>query len=136
MVAKFDWQWSGGTQKVPPFLNTAREIQMSRIVELSAPHFARFVAKGNSVVLFSASWCKPCKEMKPVFQAMEEKLHALAVFGKIDIAVSPTIAQTYGIRSVPSLAVFHEGRLLRVIAGSRSVSALKKAIITELEEAS
>ncbi|MBD8193807.1 thioredoxin family protein [Pseudomonas fluorescens] len=109
---------------------------MSRIVELSAPQFPRFVAKGSSVVLFSASWCKPCKEMKPVFVDLEAKLHALAVFGKIDIAVSPTIAQMYGIRTVPSLAVFHEGRLLKVFAGSKSVSALKKAIVTELEDAS
>lgn len=126
----------GGILKVPPFLNTEREIQMSRIVELSAPQFARFVAKGSSVVMFSASWCKPCKEMKPIFLELEGKLHSLAVFGKIDIAVSPTIAPMYGIRSVPSLAVFHEGRLLKVFAGSRSVSALKKAIITELEDAS
>ena len=109
---------------------------MSRIVELSAAQFSRFVAKGSSVVMFSASWCKPCKDIKPVFVGLEEKLHALAVFGTIDIAVSPTIAQTYGIRSVPSLAVFHEGRLLKVFAGSKSVSALKKAIITELEDAS
>ena len=118
------------------FFNNKREILMSRIVELNAPQFARFVAKGFSVVLFSASWCKPCKEMKPIFLDLEEKLHALAVFGKTDVAVSPTIAQMYGIRAVPSLAVFHEGRLLRVIAGSRSVSELKKAIINELEDAS
>ena len=127
---------TGAIRRCLLFLNTTREIQMSRIVELSAPQFSRFVAKGSSVVLFSASWCKPCKEMKPVFVDLEEKLHALAVFGKIDIAVSPTIAQMYGIRSVPSLAVFHEGRLLKVFAGSKSVSALKKAIITELEDAS
>lgn len=109
---------------------------MSRIVELSAPEFARFVAKGSSVVMFSAFWCKPCKEMRPVFLELEAKLHSIASFGKIDIAVSPTIAQMYGIRSVPSLAVFNEGRLLKVFAGSKSVSALKKAIIAELEDAS
>ena len=126
----------GGTLKVPPFPDTEREIQMSRIVELSAPQFARFVAKGSSVVMFSASWCKPCKEMRPVFLELEGKLHSIASFGKIDIAVSPTIAQMYGIRSVPSLAVFNEGRLLKVFAGSKSVSALKKAIIAELEDAS
>lgn len=126
----------GGTLKVPPFPDTERETQMSRIVELSAPQFARFVAKGSSVVMFSASWCKPCKEMKPVFIELEGKLHSIASFGKIDIAVSPTIAQMYGIRSVPSLAVFNEGRLLKVFAGSKSVSALKKAIIAELEDAS
>ncbi|ROR61330.1 UNVERIFIED_ORG: thioredoxin 1 [Pseudomonas psychrophila] len=126
----------GGILKVPPFPDTEREIQMSRIVELSAPQFARFVAKGSSVVMFSASWCKPCKEMRPVFLELEGKLHSIASFGKIDIAVSPTIAQMYGIRSVPSLAVFNEGRLLKVFAGSKSVSALKKAIIAELEDAS
>lgn len=126
---------NGGTLKVPPAFNTEREIQMSRIVELSAPQFARFVAKGSSVVMFSASWCKPCKEMKPIFLELEGKLHSLAVFGKIDIAVSPTIAPMYGIRSVPSLAVFHEGRLLKIFAGSKSVSSLKKAIIAELEDA-
>ncbi|WP_407729169.1 thioredoxin family protein [Pseudomonas helleri] len=109
---------------------------MIRIVELSAPQFARFVAKGSSVVMFSASWCKPCKEMRPVFLELEGKLHSIASFGRIDIAVSPTIAQMYGIRSVPSLAVFNEGRLLKVFAGSKSVSALKKAIIAELEDAS
>ncbi|AXA58355.1 thioredoxin family protein [Pseudomonas thivervalensis] len=107
---------------------------MNRIVELSAPQFARFVAKGSSVVLFSASWCKPCQEMKPAFHALEEKLHALAAFGKIDVAMSPTIAQMYGIRAVPSLAVFHEGRLLRVMPGSRSMGAMKKAILESLEE--
>ena len=120
---------------VPPFIRIESEIQMSRIVELSAQQFARFVAKGSSVVLFSASWCKPCQEMKPVFHALEEKLHSLAVFAKIDVAVSPTIAQMYGIRAVPSLAVFHEGRLLRVMPGSRSVGTMKKAILAELEEA-
>lgn len=126
----------GGILKVPAFPDTERETQMSRIVELSAPQFARFVAKGSSVVMFSASWCKPCKEMRPVFLELEGKLHSIASFGKIDIAVSPTIAQMYGIRSVPSLAVFNEGRLLKVFAGSKSVSALKKAIIAELEDAS
>lgn len=120
---------------VPPFIHVESEIQMSRIVKLSAQQFARFVAKGSSVVLFSASWCKPCHEMKPVFHALEEKLHSLAAFAKIDVAVSPTIAQMYGIRAVPSLAVFHEGRLLRVMPGSRSVGTMKKAILSELEEA-
>ena len=44
---------------------------------------ARMVLKaGGSVVLFSASWCKPCQEMKPVFHALEEKLHSLAMIGR------------------------------------------------------
>lgn len=38
-------------------------------------------------------------------------------FGVVDVAESPTIAQTYGIRSIPSVAVFRRGRLQDVIAG-------------------
>lgn len=108
---------------------------MSRIVELDAPQFARFVAKGNSVVLFSASWCIPCREMKPVYQALGEKLRCVAVFGTLDVALAPTIAHMYGIRAVPSVVVFHQGRLLRILSGSRSISALKKAVLAALDEA-
>lgn len=106
---------------------------MSYIIELQAGQFARFVAKGNSVVLFAASWCKPCQEMKPVFNALADKFHARVKFGKIDIAASPKISQRYGIRSVPSLAVFHEGHLCSILTGSRSVGALKKAILSQLK---
>lgn len=107
---------------------------MNRIVDLKAEQFTRFVAKGNSVVLFSASWCKPCQEMKPVFQDLADKMHSRASFARIDVAVTPTISQMYGIRSVPSLAIFHEGRLRLVLTGSRSVAALKKAILAELKD--
>ena len=107
---------------------------MNRIVDLKAEQFARFVAKGSSVVLFSASWSKPCQDKKPDFHDQADKLYSRANFGRIDVAVSPTISQMYGIRSVPSLAIFHEGRLRLVLGGSRSVGALKKAIVTELNE--
>ncbi|MNX73928.1 Thioredoxin-1 [compost metagenome] len=110
------------------------KVHVSPIVDLSAEKFARFIAKGSSVVMFSASWCKPCQEMKPVFHALADKLHSRATFGRIDVAVSPTISQMYGIRSVPSLAIFHEGRLRLVMAGSRSVAALKKAILADLKD--
>lgn len=110
------------------------EVQMSRIVDVKAGEFARFVAKGSCAVLFSASWCKPCQEMKPVFNELAEKLQSCAAFGKIDVAVSPTISQMYGIRSDPSLAIFHEGRLRLVLAGSRSAAALKKAILADLKD--
>jgi len=110
------------------------KVHVSPIVDLSAEKFARFIAKGSSVVMFSASWCKPCQEMKPVFRTLADKLHSRATFGRIDVAVSPTISQMYGIRSVPSLAIFHEGRLRLVMAGSRSVAALKKAIVSELKD--
>ncbi|MGX4730967.1 MULTISPECIES: thioredoxin family protein [Pseudomonas] len=72
--------------------------------------------------------------MKPVFNELAEKLQSRAAFGKIDVAVSPTISQMHGVRSVPSLAIFYEGRLRLVLAGSRSAAALKKAVLADLKD--
>lgn len=102
--------------------------------KITAEQFSAFVAKGSCVVLFSASWCAPCKEMSPIFNTLADELHAVAVFGVVDVAVSPTVAQMYGIKTVPTLAVFREGKLISTIAGVRLVKDLKDMIVKELEK--
>ena len=73
---------------------------------------------GRAVIYFSASWCQPCHDMEPVFAELARQMINLDIaFGAVDMAQSPTIAQTYGIRSVPSIAVFWQGKLMDVIAG-------------------
>jgi len=73
---------------------------------------------GLAVVYFSASWCQPCKDMKPVFLQLAEAHPGDEVsFGTVDVAESPTLAQTYGVRAVPAIVVFRQGRLAAVISG-------------------
>ncbi|MEZ2759422.1 thioredoxin family protein [Providencia vermicola] len=73
------------------------------------------------VVYFSASWCIPCKKMKPVFEQLANHFKKSAVkFGMVDIAQSPILAPKYGIKSVPTIAIFKESRLIKVIAGEVS----------------
>ena len=109
---------------------------MGQIVELSADAFSNFIREGDAIVLFSASWCRPCDEMKPVFQALADELSVQTVFGVIDSAVSPTVAVTMGVRSVPSIALFRDGRLRLLLSGPRTFAATREAILDALQACS
>lgn len=107
---------------------------MGNFVELSADAFSNFIREGDTIVLFSASWCRPCDEMKPVFQALVNELTDKVRFGAIDSAVSPTVAVTMGVRSVPSIVLFRNGRLRLMLSGPRTFAAVKHAILEELQK--
>lgn len=107
---------------------------MKNFVELSADAFSNFIREGDTVVLFSASWCRPCDEMKPVFQALAEQLREQVRSGVIDSAVSPTVAVTMGVRSVPSIVLFREGRLRLMLSGPRTLASVKQVVMEELQK--
>ena len=96
---------------------------MPAITALNIDNFSRTLnapdnEAGVAVIYFSASWCQPCQSMTPVFEKIAAQTDlAAVVFGTVDMAESPTIAQTYGIKSVPSIAIFRHAQLATVIAG-------------------
>lgn len=84
------------------------------------------------IIYFHAPWCQPCKIMRPVFTQLANKLSTNGIrFGEVNIAISPTIAQTYGIRSVPSIALFQQHVLVAVIAGEMPLDTLTDCIKRE-----
>jgi thioredoxin-like negative regulator of GroEL len=69
--------------------------------------FGPGTAEGDTLVVFSAPWCGPCKAMKPM-------LERIAGMGRIkvaevDIDESPDLAMMYHVRSVPTLMTFRRG---------------------------
>jgi thioredoxin 2 len=62
------------------------------------------------VVDFYADWCQPCKMMAPVLDQLAEDLHGELLVAKLDTDSNPTMAVHYGIRGIPTLIVFREGR--------------------------
>jgi thioredoxin 1/putative thioredoxin len=79
------------------------------------------------LVEFSAEWCAPCKTVAPELEALSRELEGKAKIVKIDIDKSPLIARQMGVQSVPTFAVFHEGRPV----GGR-VGVLKRAQLREM----
>ena len=101
---------------------------MQGITALTIDDFGSALRRGTgqAVIYFSASWCQPCQDMESVFAELARQTTDPDItFGAVDMARSPTIAQTYGIRSVPSIAVFRQGKLVDVIAGQAPIDEVR-----------
>jgi thioredoxin 2 len=62
------------------------------------------------VVDFWAPWCAPCRAMAPAFQQAASALEPNFRFAKVNTEEVPTLAARFGIRSIPTVAVFRGGR--------------------------
>ena len=73
---------------------------------------------------FFATWCGPCKVQSSVLNTVKENVGELARIVKIDVDQFPAIAAQYGVRGVPTLAVFKNSQLLWKESGVHDVNTL------------
>ena len=92
---------------------------MAALIEADERGFDEAIAARNPVLVdFSAAWCGPCRAMAPALEAFAaHRTDDLAVL-KIDIDEAPDLATRYGIRSVPTLMLFQDGKPVAVHAGT------------------
>jgi thioredoxin 1 len=96
------------------------------VLHVNEDTFEQHVLRSNVPVLvdFYASWCGPCKRLAPTLeQVATESPQAKVV--KVDIDNNPKLAAQYGIRSLPSLLVFKDGRVVAKQQGAVAKSRLK-----------
>ncbi len=91
------------------------------------------ILNGDTPVLvdFTASWCGPCKMMKPVLEDLHRRKGDRLRIIKVDIDQSPAAANAYQVQSVPTLLLFQKGKQLWRKSGVVQASSLEK-IIDEL----
>lgn len=85
--------------------------------------------ESNEIVLidFFADWCGPCKSFAPIFEAASEK-HPEIAFAKCDTEAEQQLAAAFGVRSIPTLAVFREKVLLFLQPGALPETALDELV--------
>ena len=101
-------------------------------LELTAQNFDEKVIKSDKPVLvdFWAEWCGPCKMIGPTVESIATEYADKLVVGKINVDNEPTIAQTYGIRNIPTLLVFKNGEVVDKLVGAMS----KPALVSKLQQ--
>lgn len=66
---------------------------------------------GETVLVdFTAAWCGPCKRLAPIVEEVADAMKGKLKVGKLDIDEAPITASKLGIRSVPTLIVFKDGK--------------------------
>ena len=70
------------------------------------------------VVDFYANWCGPCRIVAPIMEKLATEYDGKAKFMKLDVDDSPSIANQFGIMSIPTLIVFRNGKPAEKFVGA------------------
>ena len=86
--------------------------------------------KTGGLILFDfwADWCEPCKILDPILDDVQKRMGTELSIHKINSDHSPELAEQYHIRSVPTLMLFRDGKLLWRMAGFDTADKLEKII--------
>ena len=105
-------------------------------LELNTTGFDRHLSSDDLplVVDFWAQWCAPCRMMAPAYTQAAAELKLKARLAKLDTEAEPDIAARYGIRSIPTLIAFRNGREIARQSGALDLQNLLAWIRTHFRD--
>ena len=102
------------------------------VIELNDGNFEEYVSNSKPILVdFWAEWCGPCKMLTPTIEELASDFSDKAIIGKVNVDHSPSIAQKYSIRSIPSILFFKNGSVQQQLVGVVPKEEMAK-IIEEL----
>ena len=105
-----------------------------KLIKLNDKNFKVYTQKGFSLVDFWAEWCKPCKIQGPIVSQLADEMSANGVkICKCDIEKNPKVAQKLGIKSIPTIIIFRNGKEVERLVGLKGKGVLEKAMKKHIE---
>jgi thioredoxin 1 len=87
---------------------------------VTVENFKEIMSTDKPVLLdFWASWCGPCKMIAPSIDSISKKYEGKAIIGKVNIDEQRSLAEQFGIMSIPSVFVIKNGKVVESVVGVR-----------------
>ncbi len=99
------------------------------IIALNDQDFRREVleAEGPVLVDFTATWCGPCRALTPALEALASEYKGRVKVTKLDVDANQETPQQYGVRSMPTLLFFKQGKVVGQLVGAVPKARLESA---------
>jgi thioredoxin 1 len=100
------------------------------IVQVTDQNFETTVASSTQLVLvdFWATWCAPCKMLRPVVEELATEYEGRVTVAELDVDANPITASKFGVLSIPSLILFRAGKPAERIVGYKPKAYLRQKI--------
>ena len=95
---------------------------------INEEEFNNTINNGVSLIDFNAPWCAPCRAQGPIVQQLSEQFEERAVIAEMNIDENQQAAMKLGIQSIPTLAIFKNGKEVQRFIGLQSQDTLSAAI--------
>lgn len=92
-------------------------------MEITDSNYQVLLAEGKPVVIdFWAPWCGPCKMVAPIIEELAAEYEGRVIIGKCNVDDNDDVSVAFGIRNIPTVLFFKDGKLVDKQVGSTSKS--------------
>ena len=103
---------------------------MSKTLEFTDDNFRSEVLESKVPVLvdFWAEWCGPCHMLAPTIAELADAYGDEVKIGKLNVDMSPRTAVAYGVMSIPTVLIFHNGEVVSSLVGVQPKQSYEKPL--------
>ena len=105
----------------------------ANIAHLNPDTFKTAIASSTPVLVdFRAPWCGPCKAISPILEELATELAGKVTITKVNVDESSAIGAEYGVRAIPTMLLFKDGKVVETIVGMMPKAAIKDKLLAKI----